>query len=279
MVTFVFSSKRTVKSQLNIRKGKLALVDPAMAGRSFAFQLVFDDLIGKSEDAEIMLSAETQLQMDDWIERIDSCFSIVDLKKKSNSGSMAGSTTASPVLVPPTPSAVSAPPSAAVPVSVPTTPPSVVTTASIHNTPSAGFTAMSPVPERDDENAGDSPTVEERSPIGSLLAAQHERKPVTIFKKPNFKNLLNTNGLSEQTNSTPSSENKDDSKVIQRTNSGHAVLKRVDSVPFVRPTDQVRMGYLLKQMSKDKSEDSWLSQYVTLDTAIGVFAYFAEISG
>ena len=48
-----------------------------------------------------------------------------------------------------------------------------------------------------------------------------------------------------------------------------------------RPTELARAGYLLKldAASKDIGEDSWISQYVTLDVSTGILEYFAEIAG
>lgn len=101
-----------------------------------------------------------------------------------------------------------------------------------------------------------------------------DRKPVAIFKSPKFKSLLNDNGLDEhkaQVEAAPEPSAEERQDLLRRQKSAEFI--------FVRPVEQMRMGYLLKQTSKEKSEDSWVNQYITLDVTVGTLSYYAEISG
>jgi hypothetical protein len=59
-------------------------------------------------------------------------------------------------------------------------------------------------------------------------------------------------------------------------------LQHLDLDSAMRPADGVvRMGYLFKldTASREHGEEAWMSQYVTVDVASGVFTHFAEING
>ncbi len=226
-------------------------IDQADAGnKPFAFQIVIEDLIGKSEDAEMMLAADNEELMHEWMSKIESCFTIVDPKKTGS--------TATAAVVKPIP----------------------------HVTKTALEPAQTHHGDEDESNEQHHNGGEEGTDDGALAARRARamaarakavspdgtRQPVAIFKSPKFKNLLNSNGLDEQ-----KQHEEEPPTAAERT----SLLRKQKSNDFifVRPTEQVRMGYLLKQTSKERSEDSWINQYVTLDVTIGLLSFYAEISG
>jgi hypothetical protein len=78
------SGKRTIKGQLNIKKSVFSEISSDQAGRQFAFELVSDELKGKSEDAVLILAAPDQDQYDEWKKSISVCFTIRDSRRRKS---------------------------------------------------------------------------------------------------------------------------------------------------------------------------------------------------
>lgn len=78
------SGKKTMKSQVNIKKGKLTPLTVEATGKPFAFHLIMEELIGKSDDANLTLAAADETQYNEWVEDITSCFSITDARRRKS---------------------------------------------------------------------------------------------------------------------------------------------------------------------------------------------------
>lgn len=78
------SSKRTIKGQLNIKKSKFSELTQEQAGRQFAFELITEDLQGKSEEAHLILSAPDQEQYEEWKKSLSVCFTIGDSRRRKS---------------------------------------------------------------------------------------------------------------------------------------------------------------------------------------------------
>jgi hypothetical protein len=130
-------------------------------------------------------------------------------------------------------------------------------------------------------------------PVKSPVIQKLEKKLARVsFKKPNFKNLLNDNGLDEEMKQGLEIA----TEVRQGTvpNTSVAKKEKDPEVPFrtpipprqlsvnVRPTEPVREGRLqiLDSSSlNDLGEDSWLDQFGSLQINTGELKLYAEIGG
>eukprot|EP01033_Poteriospumella_lacustris_P021127 gene21127-15623_t len=163
--------------------------------------------------------------------------------------------------------------------------------------PSSTIEDTSPVPTVDSEASSD---LNSPAPGKPVVAQKLEKKLARMsFKKPNFKNLLNDNGLDDQmkqelevaaevkqTGAIPTPR----TSVVGKAAAAAAEPAQPARTPVpprqlsisVRPSEPSRSGYLQKLDSSslaELGEDSWLDQYAALEIANGELKLFAEIGG
>lgn len=165
------------------------------------------------------------------------------------------------------------------------------------------FSNRSPIPGDDQSVVSDVTDVTNNTPASaptqkSALAAKLEKKKARLsFKKPNFKGLLNDNGIedfvdSESPLAEPSAaaaigEDTPKRRVPVAESKQQKGPKRTPLPPrslsiSVRPVDPMRSGYLQKLDTSnpaDLGEDSWLDQAASLEIATGELKLYAEIGG
>eukprot|EP00981_Chlorochromonas_danica_P011163 scaffold3779_cov254-Ochromonas_danica.AAC.23 len=77
------SGKRTMKGQVNIKQGRLELLDQETAGRAFAFAIINESL-GNSEDACLTLAATDAQALEEWKNNIEICFTIGTTRRRKS---------------------------------------------------------------------------------------------------------------------------------------------------------------------------------------------------
>jgi uncharacterized coiled-coil protein SlyX len=74
-----------MKSQINIKKGNFKPLSVEEAGKPFSFQIIIEDMIGKSDDANMILAAHDENAFNQWKEDFFLCFSIGDTTRRRKS--------------------------------------------------------------------------------------------------------------------------------------------------------------------------------------------------
>jgi hypothetical protein len=96
-----------MKSQVNIKKGRLTEMTSEEIGKAFSFQIIIDDLVGKSDDANLILAAPDENQFSQWKNDISICFTIgTDARRRKSSlfsGDVASPSSTNAATPPPEP--------------------------------------------------------------------------------------------------------------------------------------------------------------------------------
>lgn len=86
-LTLIVHRKRTLKGQVNIKQGRLEVLEQETIGRAFAFAIINESL-GAVEDANISLAAPDADLFEQWKTNVELCFTIGGVRRRK---SMMGS--------------------------------------------------------------------------------------------------------------------------------------------------------------------------------------------